>query len=659
MVSGPSPPSETPTFATQASVGSLGPGVPLAGPIELEPGVMVGDCFRVEHRLGAGAMGLVYLARHTKLDRPVALKVHRAGGPEQMRRLEREARAMARLNHPNVIHVHDVGAWGDGIFVAMEYVDGGTLRTWLQQGRPWREALAMVLQAGQGLAAAHAGGLVHRDFKPENILIGRDGRVRVADFGLAHALPTTEERIATGVAAWPSVSPDVVATTMSMGGSLEGTLSQTGGMAGTPAYMAPEQFGAGRVDARADVFAFCVVAWEALYGRRPFDGVTPAELLFGASTAKITPPPPSEVPEEIEQVLRRGLAADAEHRPANLPALLADLRRAAQRAGRVGPAGVAVAIVVGALLVASALAYGYFALRSPKADSAPVEVVAQRDEALEEDIDAQGLDFAVAEQTGADMAEPDAGESDTGEQGAEPDALLTEAQLAALMGAIVAPEEIDQGALIGAFLPEEDLGDLYGILGALVEKEVQATRAPPGPVTLPEQMDLVAWDGRSPLVCMNGERMRIRGKAVKVEEGIALTAMNGCLLHVLDCTVEAATLLQAVHARVVLENVRIISSQDAIRVLGGQIEIRNLTVEAPIDRVLSVTQGSAFVSDSELRGEQVVDVTNRGQVQIENSRIEATGVAISAANNAWVGLHDTSYEGRIFRANGGAVVELE
>ncbi|MBZ0234939.1 MAG: serine/threonine protein kinase, partial [Deltaproteobacteria bacterium] len=154
---------------------------------ELQPGDRIGESFRIERRLGSGGMGVVYLARDESLDRPVAVKLHRAGAGVD--RLQREAMAMARLAHPHVITVHEVGRLDDRVFVAMEFVPGGTLRAWLKaRPRPWRDALALCLAAGEGLAAAHDAGLVHRDFKPENVLVGDDGRPRVGDFGLARAI---------------------------------------------------------------------------------------------------------------------------------------------------------------------------------------------------------------------------------------------------------------------------------------------------------------------------------------------------------------------------------------------------------------------------------------------------------------------------------------
>ncbi|MBK9032923.1 MAG: serine/threonine protein kinase [Myxococcales bacterium] len=211
---------------------------------EIAPDTVVGEIFHVVRRIGAGGMGVVYLAHDQSLERPVAVKLHRAGRGAD--RLQREATAMARLSHPHVVTVHAVGRFRDDVFVAMEYVAGGTLRSWLRaEPRPWREALARCRAAGLGLAAAHAVGLVHRDFKPENVLLTEAGVPKVADFGLART--SGDDRP-------DSVDPDVASTESGSGrrsggaGSgprkdvLSDRLTMTGAMVGTPAYMAPEQF---------------------------------------------------------------------------------------------------------------------------------------------------------------------------------------------------------------------------------------------------------------------------------------------------------------------------------------------------------------------------------------------------------------------------------
>ncbi|WP_434387001.1 serine/threonine-protein kinase [Melittangium boletus] len=219
--------------------------------------------------LGQGGMGVVYAAYDPDLDRKVALKLLLVkDGDTDVQlgraRLLREAQAMARVSHPHVIPVFEVGTWAGQVFVAMELVEGGTLREWLNaRPRSWREVLEKYLAAGRGLAAAHAAGLVHRDFKPANVLVGRTGRVHVTDFGLARpvAQPELED---------PAASEDTPRSPhplLAPGASL--TLS--GMVMGTPRYMSPEQFRGDVLDARSDQFSFCAALYMGLYGTRPFE----------------------------------------------------------------------------------------------------------------------------------------------------------------------------------------------------------------------------------------------------------------------------------------------------------------------------------------------------------------------------------------------------
>jgi len=309
------------------------PAVPFAGLTnELPANTVIHDRYEVASELGHGGMGTVYLAHDRSLGRDVALKLHRAHAGSD--RLQREAFAMAKLAHPNVVNVFEVSTYDERVFVAMEYVKGGTLRTWLAAApRSWREIVAMLVEAGRGLAAAHAAGLVHRDFKPENVLVGEDGRPRVGDFGLAR--PHSAGRR-------PS-NPDALAV----------ALTVTGGLAGTPAYMAPEQLEGGDVGARCDQFAFCVVAWEALYGARPFKGTTLSSLHAAITTHELERPS-SPVPDRVRKVIERGLASDPAARFADMTALLAELRGSATpRTTRnvIATAAAAIAVAGGAYAV--------------------------------------------------------------------------------------------------------------------------------------------------------------------------------------------------------------------------------------------------------------------------------------------------------------------
>ena len=270
----------------------------------LEKGTAVGR-YLVLERLGAGGMGVVYSAYDPELDRRVALKLLRAGAlgldaEEGRAHLLHEAQAMARVSHPHVVPIYDVGTFGQHVFLAMELVEAQTLRQWLKAApRPWRQVLGLFLDAGRGLAAAHAAGVVHGDFKPENLLVGRDGRVRVTDFGLARsANPQGEETPTTPV---------------------------TGG---TPAYMAPEQLDPdAHPDARSDQFAFCVALYEALHDERPFAASTARELLADIRAGRVKPAPRgSQVPPWLRRVVVRGLSVSPMDRHGSMDAVLAALQ---------------------------------------------------------------------------------------------------------------------------------------------------------------------------------------------------------------------------------------------------------------------------------------------------------------------------------------------
>jgi WD40 repeat protein/serine/threonine protein kinase len=273
--------------------------------------------FTIVRELGAGGMGVVYVAYDEQLDRRVAVKLLRGSDTdaEAQLRLQREAQAMARVSHPNVVTVHEVGTFQDQVFVAMEFVDGQDLRGWQKAERhDWRTIVAIFAQAGEGLAAAHDAGLVHRDFKPDNVLVGKDGRVRVADFGLAHAFDAAVvERVVENL----NTGDDEPTS------RLESSLTKTGTIMGTPAYMAPEQFEGSRSDARSDQFSFCVALWEGLYGRRPFSGENLVALSYAVMAGNLDPAPTDVgVPAWLHALLVRGLAPMAEDRWPSMRALL-------------------------------------------------------------------------------------------------------------------------------------------------------------------------------------------------------------------------------------------------------------------------------------------------------------------------------------------------
>jgi len=323
--------------------------------------------------LGSGGMGHVYSAYDPHLDRKVAIKLLRTsmrGGVADARaRLLREAQAMARINHQNVVKVHEVGTHEDQVYVAMEFADAGTLRDWLTHPRSQREIIDVIVQAGRGLAAAHAAGLVHRDFKPDNVLLSRDGSVRVTDFGLVSlmaypdAVAAYPADAATGAATAPSAAGAAAATdadamaTLDAAATLDApeppvavrpsarpgalaelgpagqtplfqSLTRTGAVMGTPQYMAPEQFSGAATSARTDQFAFCVVLYEALHGAPPFSGNNFQELSSNVLLGQVVPPSAdARVPGWLRRVLLRGLSANPAARYPSMDALLSEIAR--------------------------------------------------------------------------------------------------------------------------------------------------------------------------------------------------------------------------------------------------------------------------------------------------------------------------------------------
>ncbi len=256
-------------------------------------------------KMGAGGMGVVYAAYDPDLDRRVAVKLmHQQHGDQASereverasRRLLAEAKAMAQLSHPNVIAVHDVGTIDDRVFIAMEFVEGVPLGEWIQGEHDRESVLAVFTKAGRGLEAAHDAGLVHRDFKPENVLCGDDGRVRVLDFGLARRFDASADLRARHT------------------GTRE---------AGTPAYMAPEQHTGGELDHRADQFAFAVALYQGLYGELPFAGKSRMELAIAVTDGRVRPAPKGvEVPNWVRAALLRALSPIPQKRFSNMGALL-------------------------------------------------------------------------------------------------------------------------------------------------------------------------------------------------------------------------------------------------------------------------------------------------------------------------------------------------
>jgi tRNA A-37 threonylcarbamoyl transferase component Bud32/tetratricopeptide (TPR) repeat protein len=287
-----------------------------------------------DRMLGSGAFGTVYLAHDVELDRFVALKVlHRdlLDDPSQDL-IATEARALARVSHPNVVAVFDVGVWEGKTYLAMEYVPGGNLRSFLSQKHAGALQLPLVMQAGRGLAAAHDAGIVHRDLKPENVLVGRDGRVRVGDFGLARPL---------------------VDASLEDGASSD----ESARVGGTPFYMAPELLDGSAADRASDQYAFFVCAYEAAYGARPFEARSIEHLRMKVLGGPSRPRHVGDVPPRVFDVIVRGLDPDPQRRFPNMHAAVDALDAALVARRRVWPwlGLLAVPFVGGAVIVAASV----------------------------------------------------------------------------------------------------------------------------------------------------------------------------------------------------------------------------------------------------------------------------------------------------------------
>jgi hypothetical protein len=302
--------------------------------------------YEILERIGAGGMGMVYAGRDPQLDRVVALKLIRPerlarGGDVEaaQRRLLREAQAMARVSSPYCVTVFEAGTHGRQVFVAMEFVEGRNLSRWLlAQRRSWSEVVEVFIQAARGLAAVHAAGLVHRDFKPDNVLIGDDGRARVADFGLA-------------AAAGDASGSDPTR----LGSAGSDTLTRTGALVGSLAYMSPEQHRGETVDARSDQFSFCIALFEALVGHRPFGGDSAEglrrDVLSGAVDWREAP----KLPDRLLRLLRRGLSTEPSDRWGDMNAIVAELHRIAHPNRRWAWAAGAATLVAGSVAITAGL----------------------------------------------------------------------------------------------------------------------------------------------------------------------------------------------------------------------------------------------------------------------------------------------------------------
>lgn len=298
-------------------------------PSTIRPGDRIAH-FEILRVLGRGAMGIVLSARDTRLNRDVAIKVVRPYegdiSPDATKaRLLREAQAMANLRHPNVVTVYEAGEVEGQVFMAMEQIEGGDLRRHVEELRDegdldWRMVLELFAAAGRGLAAAHEQGLVHRDFKTDNVLVDDKGRVLVTDFGIV---------------AQDDSSPEEVRRSTSKMFVQHLTIGDSS--IGTPAYMAPEQHRSGEVDERADQFAFCASLYEALYGQLPFAGTTLPEYLDNVEAGAIRDPEGGwSVPNWLRDALLRGLSREPDKRFASMNELLGELGHDPAQHGRLG-----------------------------------------------------------------------------------------------------------------------------------------------------------------------------------------------------------------------------------------------------------------------------------------------------------------------------------
>jgi tetratricopeptide (TPR) repeat protein len=327
-----------PTELARRSLGETEPARPAALRAQLGAGDAIGR-YRITRVLGAGGMGVVYEARDPELDRLLAIKLLRDGASGAdtglTARLVREAKALAALAHPNVVAIHDVGEHAGCPFLAMEYIRGTTLREWLPaEPRTWREIARMFEQIARGLAAAHAAGLVHRDVKPDNVMVGIDGRARVTDFGLVRPTRSEDEPRGDGTAPGPV------------------HLTQTGAVMGTPAYMSPEQHVGEPGDARSDQFSFCVALYEAVYGKRPFAGNSWAELATAVIDGRAEPPPSGvRAPRWLRRLIDRGLARERADRHPDMAMIADQLAAGVARRRSLVIAGIAGIAIVAAVTV--------------------------------------------------------------------------------------------------------------------------------------------------------------------------------------------------------------------------------------------------------------------------------------------------------------------
>jgi tetratricopeptide (TPR) repeat protein/predicted Ser/Thr protein kinase len=335
--------------------------------------LVMGDRFgtyEIRGVLGRGAMGVVYDAWDTTLERRVALKLLRWHRQRSAERLIREARALARLDHPNVVKIWAAGVHAGSLYIAMERVEGQNLREWLRTPRTWNQVLPVMIAAGRGLAAAHAARVVHRDFKPENVLVGWDGRARVVDFGIARISPDHPDHLTSSA----EITADSELSSLSgFDLSSSGNLTEQGSLIGTIRYMSPEQHDREPADERSDQYGFCLTLFEAVYGEHPFPARTQAELASKVAGCDISFPdelPVPPPPRWLRKLIVQGLAPDPRDRHASMSALAIELERYPARRRARGRMAVAGGLFAAALCVGVALPDGRAADQQPCIDVA-------------------------------------------------------------------------------------------------------------------------------------------------------------------------------------------------------------------------------------------------------------------------------------------------
>lgn len=575
-----------------------------------QPGSVVAGTFRVEQELGRGAMGVVVLATHLALDRQVALKVHRASHPQDVARLAREAKAMAKVRHPNVVGIYDVRQASGRLFIAMEYVEGFSGRRWLVQSNPsWRQRLDVCLQAAAGLQAAHEAGLVHRDFKPENILVGSDGRVLVADFGLARA---------------PGAVPIDPATPNP---GVDAQLTAAGEVTGTPAYMSPEQWRGGAVDARSDVFALCVVVYEALYGRRPFVGSTARELLTAITGGIVLDPPAdTEVPGDVFDALKRGMSVEPAQRFASVALLVRALRTATSSASRLG-IGLAVGLAV--LVGGGAIAWWGVSARD---DASGVEL-----------IESSGPEPAPDPPLEIEVRLPGRRREPSAQPDAKAFVVPTEAEVEEAQRSV---QELSERYAAGTATMDE--------LMAVTAQMQDVLRRARDHRYVPAQ-----WDGSSTFVCGLGDRLELRGVKAQLDT-TAIRMEMGCGLRLVDVEIDAPIAISGRMAdRLIIDGATFDVSDTGIEIGLAQVEVRGLEIrgEPQVGVSLDMHAHGTF-EDSHIVGRTALRVGMHGQVRVRGGRV-AGATAVDAQGWSRVELDGVEIEGRVRESAKASVVHSE